>query len=118
MMHYLLASYAASILTISLLVLFAHHNRKSGWKKQPGRFTSWLQEYYGATVAAEPADLSTPDLIPNLRTATAAENLTFSTQLIQLRVALGTAAKVPAFHEDVDTRATATARSAAQPLPR
>ena len=81
----LLPIYCAAMATIAALSFFARHNRKSGWKKPRRGFVDAL-----TYLEARP-DVLAEQQIPILEPVTAKDAAGFSSQLLQLRGALGTA---------------------------
>jgi hypothetical protein len=80
--------YAAAFVTISMLALFARHNRKSGWRKLRPSVDKALDRFYADLgVPAEPQAPAVPAVV-------AEDALGFSRQLLDLRQALGNSAPV------------------------
>ena len=108
--------YATSVLTIGMLAVFARHNRKTGWKKQPGALGRWIGHFYNdlSMVAEEASVESVSDenlavksrlpAVPSWAPVTAAESVGFSAQLLHLRSALGAAGAAPASETAPQTR--------------
>lgn len=85
MTAHLIPVYGASIATISMLAIFAWHNRINGWKKPSRPVES------DAVDAPDSADIAQPSWNP----MTCAETAYFSAQLLNLKNALGTTEGVP-----------------------
>jgi hypothetical protein len=101
--------YGSSILAIGVLALFAGHNRKTGWKRQRGKFAQWLNEFYEGAyvdgVASESVFRETSRPVVTAWTPlTDSEVIGFSQQLIKLRSSLGAAGTSPVFEAPRATR--------------
>ncbi len=87
---------ASSLALICLLALFARHNKKIGWVKQRTTFVEDLRQLQ------KDWDESDQRVVPIAqRAASVAE---FSTQLSQLRTALGQPAAVPVVETETVTQ--------------
>jgi hypothetical protein len=101
MTPHLIPIYISSVVAIGVLALFARHNRKTGWKKQPGAFAQSVSDFYRSAYVEEPAREEVPlqevqaPAIPSWAPLAAPEAASFSAQLVNLRASLGTAGTAP-----------------------